>query len=72
VVEVTDVLIRNLPDDVLERIDARAARLGLSRNEFLRREIAQVAGRDSGSLRSEDFAKFADLADDEIMRGSWA
>lgn len=68
----TDVLIRNVPDDVIERIDARAAQLGLSRNEFLRREVAQVADRTSGNLRSEDFAKFADLGDEAIMRGAWS
>ena len=68
----TDVLIRNVPDDVLERIDARAARLGLSRNEYLRRQITQDASRASETVRVEDFAKFADLADDEVMRSAWS
>ena len=68
----TDVLIRNLPDDVVGRIDARAAKLGLSRNEYLRRQITQDAARESGTVRIEDFAKFADLADDEVMRGAWS
>lgn len=31
------VLIRDIPEDVLAAIDARAARLRLSRNEYLRR-----------------------------------
>ena len=34
---VSDVLIRDLPDDVLAGIDARAAELGLSRVEDIRR-----------------------------------
>ncbi|MFT4215269.1 MAG: ribbon-helix-helix protein, CopG family [Microbacterium sp.] len=40
---VTDVLIRNVSEADLRRIDAKAERLGLSRSEFLRRRIAQEA-----------------------------
>ena len=35
----TDILIRNIPDDVLAAIDARAKRVGLSRTEYLRRTL---------------------------------
>ena len=38
-----DVLIRDVPVDDLVRLDARAARLGLSRNEYLRRQLRQSA-----------------------------
>jgi hypothetical protein len=31
---VSDVLIRDVPEEVIEAIDARAAALGLSRNEY--------------------------------------
>jgi plasmid stability protein len=68
----TDVLIRNVPDDVLERIDAKAAKLGISRNEFLRRQIAQEAGRDVEPATLDDLARFIRLGDDEWMQGAWS
>jgi len=39
----TDVLIRDVPDDVVAALDAHAGRLGLSRSEYLRRRMAQDA-----------------------------
>ncbi len=36
-----DVLIRDLPDDVLAAIDAKARRIGLSRTEYIRRTLSQ-------------------------------
>jgi predicted nucleic acid-binding protein len=33
----TDLLIRDVPDDIVAAIDADAGRLGLSRSEYLRR-----------------------------------
>jgi plasmid stability protein len=72
-----DVLVRDIPDDVVAAIDARAARLGLSRNEYLRRRLyqdAQVTGDQTvraGDLRA--FAdRFADLADPLVMRDAWS
>ena len=38
-----DVLIRDVPDDVVAALDAHADRLGLSRSEFVRRRLAQYA-----------------------------
>ena len=38
----TDMLIRDVPDDVLAAVDARAVRLGLSRSEYVRRRLAQT------------------------------
>lgn len=71
----SDVLIRDVPDDVLSAIDARAARLGLSRTQYLRRRLAQDAAADSASVTADDlraFARsFADLADDEVMSAAW-
>ena len=71
----TDMLIRGVPDDVLASLDARARRLGLSRTEFLRRELARVAASDRGPVTSEtlrDFAAtFGDLADPDVMRRAW-
>lgn len=40
---VTDMLIRDVPDDVVAAVDARASRLGLSRSEYVRRRLAQDA-----------------------------
>lgn len=72
----TDVLIRNVPEDDLARIDERAARMGLSRGEYLRRRIAQDAGRDSGPVTVADLERAAalsiDLLDEQIMREAWS
>ena len=72
-----DVLVRDVPEDVVAAIDAHAARLGLSRNEYLRRRLrqdARVTGDNSvgaGDLRA--FAdRFADLADPSVMRDAWS
>lgn len=45
-----DVLIRDIPEDVLAEVDAHAARLGLSRAEYIRRRLtADAAVSSSGS-----------------------
>ncbi len=72
----SDVLIRDVPDDVLAAVEAHAARLGLSRNEYLRRQLAQDAARSATSVTLADLswfsAAFRDLADPEVMRQAWA
>ncbi|HEX8095187.1 FitA-like ribbon-helix-helix domain-containing protein [Jatrophihabitans sp.] len=71
----SDVLIRDVPDDVLAALDSRAARLGLSRNEYLRRQLAQDAQRSTAKVTMEDLRwfteTFRDLADPEVMRQAW-
>lgn len=71
-----NVLIRNLDEDDLARLDELAARAGLSRNEFLLRHLQQAARRDTGPLTAADFEKFAersrDLLDESVMRGAWS
>ena len=71
----TDVLIRDVPEAVLSAIDARAARLGISRSEYVRRRLAQDAtsGTDPVSVQQlVDFAeRFADLGDPEVMARAW-
>jgi hypothetical protein len=71
----TDILIRDVPDDVVAAIDANAGRLGLSRTEYLRRTVAQAAHRPA-TVTVEQLrrfgATFVDLADDEIMRQAWS
>jgi hypothetical protein len=74
VIEMGDVLIRDVPDDVVAAIDARAVRLGLSRSEYIRRRLAQdaapVAPVTVADLRR--FTEtFADLADPDLMAKAW-
>jgi hypothetical protein len=72
---VTDLLIRDVPDNVVAAIDADAGRLGLSRSEYLRRMLARVARRPDDTTSVADLARFqavfADLADDDVMRQAW-
>ncbi len=72
----SDVLIRDVPDDVLAAVESHAAKLGLSRNEYLRRQLAQDAMRSTTPTTIEDLRWFAeafgDLADPEVMRQAWS
>lgn len=71
----TDVLIRDVPDDVVSAIEAKAKRLGLSRTEYLRRQMLRVASTGDEPVTVESLRQFAqtfaDLADSEVMRGAW-
>ncbi len=71
----TDVLIRGVSEDDVAALDAAARRLGISRTEYLRRELARLATSDAGPVTSDalrDFAAtFADLGDTELMRRAW-
>ncbi len=71
----TDVLIRGVPDDVAGALDAKARRLGISRTEYLRRELTRLATSDGGPVTADalrEFATtFADLGDSELMRRAW-
>ena len=70
-----DVLIRDVPEAVLAGVDAHAARLGLSRVEYIRRRLAADAASSSASVSVDDLRSFADrftdLADAEIMDDAW-
>ncbi|MCY7287801.1 MAG: antitoxin [Cryobacterium sp.] len=70
-----DVLIRDVPDAVLAGVDAHAARLGISRVEYIRRRLAADAATASAPVSVQDlreFAeRFADLANDEVMDAAW-
>ena len=72
---VTDMLIRGVPDDVVAALDAAARRLGISRTEFLRRELTRLAAAGAGPVTGDalrEFATtFADLGDSELMRRAW-
>ena len=71
----SDVLIRDIPDDVLAALDAHAGRLGVSRSEYIRRRLAQDAATTAVSVSVADlrgFADaFADLADPSAMGRAW-
>lgn len=70
-----DVLIRDLPEHVVAAIDANAQRLGLSRNEYLRRQLANEA-RPRAKVTVEDLRRsatvFADITDPDVMTGAWS
>lgn len=73
----TNVLIRGLSDAAVERIDAEASELGLSRNEYLRRKFegAATLANSGAGLTVADWnrsaAAFGDLADDDVMDAAW-
>ena len=71
----TDVLIRDVPDDVIAALDAHAGRLGLSRSEYVRRRLAQDAATPGAPVSAEDLARFADnfgdLADPDVISRAW-
>jgi hypothetical protein len=70
-----DVLIRDVPEAVLAEVDAHAARLGISRVEYIRRRLAADAATSSAHVSIQDLRKFADrfadLADQEVMDTAW-
>ena len=70
-----DILIRDVPDDVVAAIDAKAQRAGLSRTEYLRRTLSRERAEDSADVTVEDLARFAqtfaDLDDPEVMGQAW-
>lgn len=70
-----DVLIRDVPDDVIAAVDAHAGRLGLSRSEYVRRRLAQDAAAGQSAVSVQDLARFAeafgDLGDPGVMTRAW-
>jgi plasmid stability protein len=72
---VTDMLIRDLPDEVVAALDAQAARLGISRSEYVRRRLTQDAGTSGATVSTADLTRFAeafaDLDDPEVMSRAW-
>jgi plasmid stability protein len=70
-----NLLIREVPDDVVAALDAEAARLGLSRSEYLRRVLTQASAREDRTVTVGDLARFAGdfaaLADPDVMDQAW-
>ena len=71
----TDMLIRDVPEEVVAALDVHATRLGLSRSEYVRRRLAQDAATPGSAVGVEDLARFADafadLADPDVMSRAW-
>ena len=71
----TDMLIRDVPGDVIAALDARAGRLGLSRSEYVRRRLAQDAATSAAPVAVDDLNRFTeafgDLADPDVMSRAW-
>ena len=71
-----DVLIRNFPAEDLELIDEQARRVGLSRTEYLRRQLHREARRAEHAVTAADLQAFSvnlpDLTDAEVMRDAWS
>ena len=72
----TDILIRNVPDDIVAAIAANAKRAGLSRTEYLRRALERECRRASSDVTVESLARFretfADLSDADVMGSAWS
>ncbi len=70
-----DILIRDVPDEVVAAIDAKAKRAGLSRTEYLRRALSRERSDGCGDVTVNDLAMFAqtfaDLDDGEVMAQAW-
>lgn len=71
-----DILIRDVPDEVLAAIDAKADRLGLSRAAYLRRALERERVPDQGPVTVAQLAATAELAadldDPDVMSRAWS
>ncbi len=67
-----DILIRDVPDDVVAALDTNAKFAGQTRAEYLRRLLADQQGP---ALTREQLNRFAertaDLANAEVMTAAW-
>jgi hypothetical protein len=70
----TDLLIPDVPDDLLSRLDAQAEELGLTREELLYLTL-KLAVDTPPRVTVEDLKRTADtyrdLGDPEVMRKAW-
>jgi hypothetical protein len=71
-----NILIRDLSQGAVDRIDAAAGNLGLSRNEYLRRKLEEgTAPSGDRTVTADDWRRsaevFADLADPDVMDAAW-
>lgn len=70
-----DLLVRGLEDDDLRRLDAHAQRLGVSRNEYVRRRLAAEARSAARPVSTADLSRladaFADAVDERVIADAW-
>lgn len=71
-----NILIRDLSQEAVDRIDAAATNLGLSRNEYMRRKLeGGTSSAGDRAVTAEDWQRsaevFADLADPAVMEAAW-
>lgn len=70
-----DILVRDVPDDVVAAIEVNARAVGLSRVEYLRRLLERERTITGGDVTVESLRRFGetfrDLADDDVMRSAW-
>lgn len=73
---VTDILIRDIPETVVSAIDSKAARVGLSRAEYLRRVLLRERSGRSGEVTEKSLERFADTFRDldrpDVMADAWS
>ena len=69
-----DILIRDVPDDVVAAVDANASRAELSRVEYLRRMLERECAR-TPEVTVESFRRLAetcaDARDPEFIASAW-
>jgi hypothetical protein len=73
---VTDILIRDVPDEILAAIDSKAKRLGLSRSAYLRRTLERERHESDVPMTSDRLTRLAalaaDLDDPDVMTSAWS
>lgn len=72
----TDILIRDVPEEILSAIDSKAKRLGLSRSAYLRRTLERERNESDVPITPDGLARFAartaDLDDPDVMSKAWS
>ena len=72
----TDILIRDVPDEIVAAIDVKAKRVGLSRTEYLRRTLERERTHAGGPVTVGQLKQAAalarDLDDPDVMSDAWA
>jgi Ribbon-helix-helix protein, copG family len=71
----TDILIPDVPEDVVAAIDIKAQRLGLTRSDYLRRALTRERDARIAHVSTADLARFANsfaaLDDPDVMSRAW-
>lgn len=72
----TDILIRDVPEEVVAAIDARAKQVGLSRAAYLRRALERERMPAAGPVTTDHLERVArltaDLDDPDAMSDAWS